>query len=77
MPFLTFLLATLIGLIPANYIHVSTGLQVEGLTGGGGGWMETVWRMAGLCLLALVALLPTLWAKRQKAEAERSSAKSE
>ena len=72
MPFPIFVLATLIGLIPANYIHVSTGLQVEGLTGTGG-WQETAWRMGGLCLLAVVALIPTLWARREKAEAEKTT----
>ena len=78
VPFPTFVLATLIGLVPANYLHVSTGLQVEGLTEGAAGWTDTAWRVGGLCLLAFVALIPTLWAKRAKRlEAERTAAKNE
>jgi transmembrane protein 41 len=64
VPFTTFLAATAVGLLPANYIHVTTGMQVEGLTEGSGGWQETLWRIAGLFLLAFLALLPTLWTKR-------------
>jgi hypothetical protein len=62
VPFPQFVLATAVGLLPANYIHVSTGLQVDGLREAtDAGWQQTAWRIAALFVLASLALLPTLF----------------
>ena len=61
VPFPQFVLATAVGLLPANYIHVSTGMQVDGLReASDAGWQQTALRVAALFLLASLALLPTL-----------------
>lgn len=68
IPFSTFALASLVGLLPANYIHVSTGMQLQALGAAGSDaattWTATLARLGGLFLLAFVALIPTLWNKR-------------
>ena len=78
VPFLTFTVATAIGLLPANYIHVSTGMQLHALGATGtdatSTWTATLGRVGGLFLLAFVALIPTLWTKRAEAATEQTQA---
>lgn len=65
VPYLPFVAATFLGLIPANYIHINTGLQLEELgdasnSGGGVKLQNLVW----LLVIALLALIPTLFRGR-------------
>lgn len=65
-----FIVATLVGLIPANYIHISTGLQLEAMgedAESGQSWHNMVGRFVSLFLLAFVALLPTFFKSRFQA----------
>ena len=77
VPFPTFVLATLVGLLPANYLHVSTGLQLQSLgvsgTDAASSWTATLGRLGGLFLLAFVALIPTLWTKSTESAAADAS----
>ena len=67
VPFATFAAATAVGLLPANYLHVSTGMQLQAIgatdSDESSTWTSTLGRVAGLFLLAFVALIPTLWTK--------------
>ena len=56
IPLSTFFWATFIGLIPANYIHVTTGVTLESLT------IPTS-TIFGMILLGLMALIPTFFKK--------------
>ena len=61
IPYRTFLFATLFGLIPANYIHITTGNTLHSLgddTSSSSGWYDTLYRMALLTLIAVIALVP-------------------
>jgi len=75
IPFYLFTLATLIGLLPANYIHISTGLQLEALqdltVDSTAEWSSALYRIAALLLLASAALLPTLYNNQQKRNMEK------
>ena len=84
VPFVTFVVATAVGLLPANYLHVSTGMQLQALGVAGSDaastWAATLSRVGGLFLLAFVALIPTLWTKRGNGSAaaqEREADKRE
>lgn len=61
-----FFVATLIGLVPANFLHISTGATLnEAAQNAGGG--SNVMNFAILFCLQFVALLPTLFkSKLQK-----------
>ncbi|RLN74058.1 hypothetical protein BBJ28_00000371 [Nothophytophthora sp. Chile5] len=64
-----FFLATLIGLLPANFLHVSTGATLNSAAGASGG--SNAVNFAVLFLLQFVALLPTLFkSKIEKYEKE-------
>ncbi|TMW60784.1 hypothetical protein Poli38472_000826 [Pythium oligandrum] len=54
-----FFLATLIGLLPANFIHISTGATLNSAAGASGG--NNALNFAFLFVLQFVALLPTLF----------------
>lgn len=71
VPFTTFIIVTIIGLMPANYIHINTGIQLDALVAQGidndkigGGWYESCVRIIGLLCLASLALIPTLFNKK-------------
>lgn len=68
VPLDSFVLATAIGLVPANYIHVNTGMQLENLQSANGINLRSVLALFGI---ALIALLPTLF--KRKFEAYESS----
>ncbi|KAF1792276.1 SNARE associated Golgi protein [Phytophthora cactorum] len=69
VPFKYFFLATLIGLVPANFLHISTGATLNGAAGASGG--SNAVSFAVLFLLQFVALLPTLFkGKIEKYEKE-------
>uniref|UniRef100_K3W7M0 VTT domain-containing protein n=1 Tax=Globisporangium ultimum (strain ATCC 200006 / CBS 805.95 / DAOM BR144) TaxID=431595 RepID=K3W7M0_GLOUD len=59
VPFKYFFLATLIGLIPANFLHISTGATLNSAAGESGG--SNALNFAILFSLQFVALLPTLF----------------
>lgn len=56
IPLPTFFWATFLGLIPANYIHVSTGVTLESLS------MSTS-SIFAVALFAILALIPTFFKK--------------
>lgn len=64
IPWLTFAGATLLGLIPANYLHVTTGLKLEELGSGSvddkDGSPVNLNALAFLFGIAFIALIPTL-----------------
>lgn len=62
IPFTTFAAATFFGLIPANYLHVTTGLQLEelGTSDAAEGSPVNLKALAFLFGIALLALVPTL-----------------
>ncbi|KAG7387975.1 Transmembrane protein 41B [Phytophthora boehmeriae] len=69
VPFKYFFLATLIGLVPANFLHISTGATLNSAAGASGG--SNAVNFAVLFLLQFVALLPTLFkGKIEKYEKE-------
>uniref|UniRef100_M4C042 VTT domain-containing protein n=1 Tax=Hyaloperonospora arabidopsidis (strain Emoy2) TaxID=559515 RepID=M4C042_HYAAE len=69
VPFKDFFLATLIGLIPANFLHISTGAALNSATGASSG--SNAVNFAVLFSLQFVALLPTLMkSKIEKYEKE-------
>ncbi|KAI9912983.1 hypothetical protein PsorP6_006625 [Peronosclerospora sorghi] len=59
VPFKYFFLATLIGLLPANFLHISTGATLNHAAGASSG--SNVVNFVVLFLLQFVALLPTLF----------------
>jgi uncharacterized membrane protein YdjX (TVP38/TMEM64 family) len=67
VPLKTFAAATFIGLMPANYLHLQTGIQLNQLTGADENAKDTnatrnnLTRMAALLAVACLALLPTLF----------------
>lgn len=61
VPLHKFVLATAIGLVPANYIHVNTGMQLEQLQSANGINLASVLALFGIAFLALI---PTLFKKR-------------
>eukprot|EP00475_Leptophrys_vorax_P043207 TRINITY_DN8241_c0_g1_i6.p2 TRINITY_DN8241_c0_g1~~TRINITY_DN8241_c0_g1_i6.p2 ORF type:complete len:237 (+),score=49.32 TRINITY_DN8241_c0_g1_i6:183-893(+) len=61
VPWYIFSTATLIGLLPANYIHVTTGAKLSEIGSTG---TVNFSSLLGLLLLALVALIPTLFKKQ-------------
>jgi uncharacterized membrane protein YdjX (TVP38/TMEM64 family) len=77
VPFKYFFLATLIGLVPANCLHISTGATLNnaaGATDGSNGnhGRSNAVNFAILFLLQFVALLPTLFkGKIEKYEQEK------
>ena len=57
IPYITFALATFIGLMPLNIVHIKTGLTLSEVTKiGGFDFYQVLW----LFLLGGVALIPTL-----------------
>ncbi|EEY63582.1 SNARE associated Golgi protein, putative [Phytophthora infestans T30-4] len=69
VPFKYFFLATLVGLVPANFLHISTGATLNSAAGASGG--SNAVSFAVLFLLQFVALLPTLFkGKIEKYEKE-------
>lgn len=69
VPFKYFFLATLIGLVPANFLHISTGATLNSAAEASSG--SNVISFAVLFLLQFVALLPTLFkGKIEKFEQE-------
>ncbi|KAF4323932.1 hypothetical protein BBO99_00002351 [Phytophthora kernoviae] len=69
VPFKYFFLATLIGLMPANFLHITTGATLNSAAGESGG--SNAVNFAVLFLLQFVALLPTLFkGKIEKYEKE-------
>jgi uncharacterized membrane protein YdjX (TVP38/TMEM64 family) len=63
VPFHTFVAATALGLLPANAIHVTTGLQLSEIDSVG----FDLRKFAALFLLAFLALIPTLFRKKFEA----------
>jgi uncharacterized membrane protein YdjX (TVP38/TMEM64 family) len=70
IPYRTFALATLVGLIPANYLHVTTGLQLEEIGQGEGEGSPVNYRaLLFLFVIAFLALIPTIFKSRFEAYA--------
>lgn len=79
IPYRTFAAATLLGLIPANYLHVTTGLQLEELghaADGDAGSPVNYKALAFLFAIAFLALIPTLLKSKFEAYAGASSSAS-
>lgn len=62
VPLSHFFFATLFGMVPANYIHVNTGMTLQSMQSVYGG--VNVWSILSLLGLGLLALLPTLFRKK-------------
>lgn len=70
-----FFLATLIGLLPANFLHITTGATLNSAAGDSSGGSNTV-NFAVLFALQFVALLPTLFkSKIESYEKQKFAAK--
>eukprot|EP00823_Brevimastigomonas_motovehiculus_P009358 TRINITY_DN9025_c0_g1_i1.p1 TRINITY_DN9025_c0_g1~~TRINITY_DN9025_c0_g1_i1.p1 ORF type:complete len:301 (-),score=30.95 TRINITY_DN9025_c0_g1_i1:97-999(-) len=63
IPMKTFVLATFLGLIPANLIHVKTGTTINDLTSTGSGAFSWA-TFFTLFVLAFLALIPTLFKRK-------------
>ncbi len=63
MPLHYFVLATFFGIMPATFMHVSAGRQLQQMTELGGAF--DVWRFVWLSLLGVTVLLPT-WGPVQR-----------
>jgi uncharacterized membrane protein YdjX (TVP38/TMEM64 family) len=68
IPWHTFSLATLFGLIPANYIHIQTGLKLVKL---GTEAENSLSNFIGLFFLGLLALVPTILKRQCENKAKR------
>jgi len=82
IPLRTFALATFVGLMPANYLHVTTGAKLDELDqstgeGGGAGHPVNVKALAFLFGIAFVALLPTLFKSKFEAALGAGSGSSD
>ncbi len=81
VPLKFFASATFLGLMPANYLHLQTGIQLNALTGGTdqsddpNATRNNLTRVAALLALAFLALLPTLFTKKLKKFDESMGAK--
>lgn len=62
VPFHLFFLATFLGLMPANYFHMSTGRALSSLKSLS--FKDNAWTFTILFLLQFAALLPTLFKSR-------------
>lgn len=62
IPLPIFVIATLVGLIPANFVHVNTGLAIHSVTSLNGtlDWKVLTFQV----LLGMMALIPTFFAKK-------------
>jgi uncharacterized membrane protein YdjX (TVP38/TMEM64 family) len=61
IPWHVFTAATFLGLIPANYIHINTGIKLSVLGSESG---SAFTNFIGLFVLGLLALLPTIFKKK-------------
>jgi uncharacterized membrane protein YdjX (TVP38/TMEM64 family) len=68
VPLHQFFFATLIGLIPANYLHVSTGQAINNLQTGES--LMSWHQILALSCFGVVALLPT-WLNKKPTTSER------
>ena len=75
VPFRAFFLATFVGLIPANFLHISTGAALNSATGASSG--SNAVNFAVLFSLQFVALLPTLMKSKIEKYEQRAFDKAE
>jgi uncharacterized membrane protein YdjX (TVP38/TMEM64 family) len=68
VPLRTFALATLLGLMPMNVMHVKTGLMLNDLQSVGGIDFKTVAMLFGI---GGIVLLPTLFKKKLQSKFEK------
>ena len=62
VPFLTFVSATFVGLMPANFIHINAGMTLATIEHVGLSYDSVIF----LLILAFVALIPTIMLKNSK-----------
>jgi len=66
IPFSIFLPATLFGLMPANFIHIKTGIEISKLKDINHASNTSIYNFITLIALAGIALIPTLFQKKFK-----------